>query len=263
MRRDVEFESGFTLLELLVVIAIIAILAALLLPALSRAKNQAAKAGDLNNLRQIMIAIHVYTGDNNDVLTWPNWDYGDVMPDGTARAGWLYTPDPSASGSNVFKAQTGLLWNSLHAPKAFLCPMDQPNEPRYSEHYGKVLERAQQLSSYIMNGAVIGFRSGYHSNSMPVKISQMLPGDCVFFEGDERDPWHFNDASSWPSEGVPGISSRHFQGATLASIGGSSSYVRVNDWLDDVNFTNKNRLWCYPKTENGGDPVYGHVILKN
>src|ERR1017187_4778936 len=105
MRRDVEFESGFTLLELLVVIAIIAILAALLLPALSRAKNQAAKAGDLNNLRQIMIAIHVYTGDNNDVLTWPNWDYGGAMPDGTARAGWLYTPDLSATGTNVFNGR--------------------------------------------------------------------------------------------------------------------------------------------------------------
>jgi len=254
--------SGLSLVELLVVIALIAILAALLLPGFSRAKNQAAKATDLNNFHQVMIALHAYTAENNEVLTWPNWDYGDVMPDGTARAGWLYTPDPSASDSNVFKAQTGLLWNSLRAPKVFLCPMDQPGEPCNSRHYGKVTERAQQLSSYIMNGAVIGFRSGYNSNSLPVKISQMLPGDCVYFEADELDPWHFNDGSSWPSEGVPGISTRHSQGATLASIDGSSSYVRDSDWLDEVNFTNKNRLWCYPKTENGGDPVYGHEILK-
>jgi prepilin-type N-terminal cleavage/methylation domain-containing protein len=88
---------AFTLIELLVVIAIIAILAALLLPTLSSAKNQAAKAADLNDLRQIMIALHVYTANNNETLTWPNWDYGGAMPDGTARAGWLYMPNLSAT----------------------------------------------------------------------------------------------------------------------------------------------------------------------
>jgi hypothetical protein len=247
---------AFTLVELLVFIAIIAILIALLLPVLSRAKNSGAKATDLNNLHQIMIALHVYTGDNNDVLTWPNWDYGGIMPNGTVRAGWLYTPDISEAGTNIFKSETGLLWNSLHAPKIFLCPMDKPDEPRYSKHYGKVVERAQQLSSYIMNGAVIGFRSGYHSNSLPVKISQMQPGDCAFWEADEREPFYFNDGSSWPLEGV---STRHFQGAIQAAFDGSVNYVKFTDWYEDVADTNKNRLWCYPNTADGGDSKYGHT----
>ena len=52
MRSRFEQTRGFNLLELLATIAIIAVLAALLLPLLSRAKNQAAKATDLNNLRQ-------------------------------------------------------------------------------------------------------------------------------------------------------------------------------------------------------------------
>ena len=143
-------------MELLVVIVIIAILAALLLPVLNRAKNSGAKATDLNNLHQIMIALHVYTGDNNDVLTWPNWDYGGAMPDGTARAGWLYTPDISETGTNIFNAKAGLLWNSLHGGKVLLCPMDQPDE-LYTTKSGKVQQRTEQLSSYIMNGAVVGF----------------------------------------------------------------------------------------------------------
>jgi prepilin-type N-terminal cleavage/methylation domain-containing protein len=245
---------AFTLVELLVVIAIIAILVALLLPVLSRAKNSGAKATDLNDLHQIMIALHVYAGDNNDILTWPNWDYGGAMPDGTARAGWLYTPDLTATGANIFNAKAGLLWNSLRGGKVLLCPMDQPDE-LYTMKSGKVEQRAEQLSSYIMNGALIGFRTGYHSNALPVKISQMQPGDCVLWEGNDREAFNFNDGSSWPSEG---ISTRHLQGGTQAAMDGSSSYVRVADWKNDVADTNKNRLWCYPNTANGGDPVYGH-----
>ncbi|HEY4415484.1 MAG TPA: prepilin-type N-terminal cleavage/methylation domain-containing protein [Verrucomicrobiae bacterium] len=239
---------GFTLIELLVVIAIIAILVALLLPTLSRSKSQAAKAADLNNLRQISIALHVYTDDNRDVLTWPNWDYGGAMPDGTARAGWLYKINLSVHGTNAFMAQAGLLWDSIREPKSFMCPSDQ----------GDLKNRAQQLSSYIMNGAVIGFRSGYYSNAVPVKITRMQPGDCVLFEGDGQDPSSFNDGSSWPSEG---ITARHSQGGTQATIDGSASYIRDVEWWDLVNETNKNRLWCYPNTPDGGDPVYGHVTF--
>lgn len=122
--RKSNHSSGFTLIELLVVIGIIGILASLLLPGLSRAKEQARVTTCINNLRQIGIALELYTQDRNGRFPGASVIDTDLRPKPTGFT--LGGKDPTGNFNIIYpSAKVRPLYSYLRESEVFKCPKDK------------------------------------------------------------------------------------------------------------------------------------------
>ena len=123
-----NFAAKFTLIELLVVIAIIAILAAMLLPALSAARERARTANCSGNVKQLALSVTMYAGDNKEhippIQMGPSQEEcfdinGDDIPDGFDKTNWY-----------------GLTYHYVGNAQSYLCPSNISKTIRPQYGYG-------------------------------------------------------------------------------------------------------------------------------
>ena len=161
----VRARGAFTLIELLVVIAITAVLLALLVPAVQRIRESAARAACANNMRQLGLAVHAYAGNAREQLPALTTSQ-DSQPRGGYNGFLLYTILPYVEQQSLFAAGMAdpcATWNAPAGTLAvrqsvvpiYLCPSDGTICDGFPTNRGN----DWAASSYAANALLFGARA--------------------------------------------------------------------------------------------------------
>jgi prepilin-type N-terminal cleavage/methylation domain-containing protein/prepilin-type processing-associated H-X9-DG protein len=158
--REFSRGGGFTLIELLVVVAIIAILAAMLLPALSHAKQQGQGIQCMSNMRQMALGWRMYAQDNREYVVLASQapaSYKDPL------SKYAWTQQPEDFSDNAFNYDpfvditVGPLYPYINSYLVYRCPADTSTIAHASNGTIVQLPRVRSVSMNFFFGGFAGY----------------------------------------------------------------------------------------------------------
>jgi prepilin-type N-terminal cleavage/methylation domain-containing protein len=178
LRTQPRGRTAFTLIELLVVIAIIAILIGLLLPAVQKVRDAAARAQSQNNLKQMGLAINNIAGTYNTAIP-PSYGRFPVNSTTGVQGSLFFHMLPYIEQQNVYNNQGfSTSGGSTYATiKTYIAPADPTNSINGGTNSGGSLTGG--LTSYYSNFMVFGSSGG----SLPATFVDGTSNTCIITEG--------------------------------------------------------------------------------
>ena len=223
--RFADRRSGFTLIELLVVIAIIAILAALLLPALSRAKEKARRVQCTNNLRQIGIGMTAYAGNYSDYVV-------SARPVGTGNNQHALNADSATASKEVNLDPT-----RTNVPSVWACPTQNKGVVVYNDQ----VSPPQWNIGYQYFGGVRLWknRAGEFRSASPIKLSNAKPGWALGADVASK----VNGA--WSGQPHRGPGKPYPEGSNHLLVDGSVAWIKVQRLYELTGWGNMAYYWYF------------------